>query len=257
MKASEYQAKAMRTLNPQIAKKDILVNAVMGLSAEAGEATDLVKKHLFQGHDLKKDELMKELGDIAWYLAEAATAIDVSLDEVLSMNIEKLKERFPDGFDALRSMYREKAPFYGYEDTAVKILDQKHPAIQSPQDLYDLLKLCWNKETCAPRMAENWTSENPGLGQCSITAFLVQDIFGGEVYGVDLKDGNYHCFNVIDGHIYDLTSAQFDHPLDYTLEHKQEREVHFQKKEKEERYQKLKKSLAEKEKEKEKQLILR
>ena len=65
MKASEYQAKAMRTLNPQIAKKDILVNAVMGLSAEAGEATDLVKKHLFQGHDLKKDELMKELGDIA------------------------------------------------------------------------------------------------------------------------------------------------------------------------------------------------
>lgn len=257
MKASEYQAKAMRTLNPQIAKKDILVNAVMGLSAEAGEATDLVKKHLFQGHDLKKDELMKELGDIAWYLAEAATAIDVSLDEVLSMNIEKLKERFPDGFDALRSMYREKAPFYGYEDTAVKILDQKHPAIQSPQDLYDLLKLCWNKETCAPRMAEDWTSENPSLGQCSITAFLVQDIFGGEVYGVDLKDGNYHCFNVIDGHIYDLTSAQFDHLLDYTLEHKQEREVHFQKKEKEERYQKLKKSLAKKEKEKEKQLILR
>ena len=101
-------------------------------------------------------------------------------------------------------------------------------------------------------MAEDWTSENPSLGQCSITAFLVQDIFGGEVYGVDLKDGNYHCFNVIDGHIYDLTSAQFDHLLDYTLEHKQEREVHFQKKEKEERYQKLKKSLAKKEKEKKK-----
>ena len=142
--------------------------------------------------------------------------------------------------------------FHGWE-TANVTDDQG----RTPRDIYDLLSNIWCEYTCAPRMRKDWSEANRTLRQCSITAFLAQDLFGGKVYGVPLEDGNYHCFNVIDGHIYDLTSAQFDHPLDYTLEHKQEREVHFQKKEKEERYQKLKKSLTEKEKEKEKQLILR
>ena len=74
MTINEYQELAMRTVNPALDKKDMLINSVMGLCGESGEAIDLVKKHLAQGHELDKEHLAKELGDIAWYLAEAATA---------------------------------------------------------------------------------------------------------------------------------------------------------------------------------------
>ena len=104
MKINEYQKKAMSFLNPAIKKDQIIVNAVMGLSAEAGEALDLVKKQLFQGHDLNRDEMVKELGDVAWYLAEAAYALDIPLQEVLEANIAKLEKRFPEGFSVERSI---------------------------------------------------------------------------------------------------------------------------------------------------------
>ena len=106
MNINEYQALAMTTLNPALSKKDVLINGVMGLCGESGEAIDIVKKHLAQGHDLDREALIKELGDIAWYLAETATALDVSLEEVFSRNIEKLKKRYPDGFDPERSVNR-------------------------------------------------------------------------------------------------------------------------------------------------------
>ena len=77
----------MKTLNPKLNKKDILINSVMGLCGESGEAIDIVKKWLMQGHDLDKNHLIKELGDIAWYLAEAATALDVPLDTILEGNL--------------------------------------------------------------------------------------------------------------------------------------------------------------------------
>ena len=83
MNINDYQKEAMRTLNPELNKKDILINSVMGLCGESGEAIDIVKKWLMQGHDLDKNHLIKELGDIAWYLAEAATALDVPLDTIL------------------------------------------------------------------------------------------------------------------------------------------------------------------------------
>ena len=72
------------------------------------EAIDIVKKHLAQGHELDKEKLIKELGDIAWYLAETAYALDVSLEEVLSLNIEKLKKRYPEGFDSEKSINRNE-----------------------------------------------------------------------------------------------------------------------------------------------------
>ncbi len=106
MTINEYQELAMRTLNPALARKDVLINSVMGLCGESGEAIDLVKKWLAQGHTLDRERLIKELGDVAWYLAEAATALDVSLEDVLQENIEKLKKRYPDGFDRERSMVR-------------------------------------------------------------------------------------------------------------------------------------------------------
>ena len=96
-------------------------------------------------------------------------------------------------------------------------------------------------------MRADWTPENKTLGQCSITAFLMQDIFGGKVYGVPLSDGNYHCFNVVDGCVFDLTSEQFgSQVLDYSNCPEQSREIHFAKAEKKERYEKLKKALLEK-----------
>ena len=106
MEINEYQLLAMRTLNKELDKKDILTNSVMGLCGESGEACDLVKKHLFHGHELDKEAFIKELGDIAWYLAEAATALDIDLSEVLERNIEKLKKRYPEGFSSEKSINR-------------------------------------------------------------------------------------------------------------------------------------------------------
>ena len=107
MTVNEYQKLAMTTLNPALSQKDVLINGVMGLCGESGEAIDIVKKHLAQGHDLDREALIKELGDIAWYLAETATALDVSLEEVFSRNIDKLKKRYPEGFSTERSVNRK------------------------------------------------------------------------------------------------------------------------------------------------------
>ena len=108
MTINEYQELAMTTLNPELNKKDVLINSVMGLCGESGEAIDIVKKWLAQGHELDKERLKKELGDIAWYLAEAATVLDFKLEEILQENIDKLKKRYPDGFEVKRSVERLK-----------------------------------------------------------------------------------------------------------------------------------------------------
>ena len=106
MTINEYQQLAMRTLNPKLDARDVLINGVMGLCGEAGEAIDLVKKHLAQGHALDREALINELGDVAWYVAETAHALDIDLETVLERNIEKLKRRYPEGFDAGKSIDR-------------------------------------------------------------------------------------------------------------------------------------------------------
>ena len=108
MEVNEYQKLAMTTLNPALNKRDVLINSVMGLCGESGEAIDLVKKHMMHGHDFDKEKFAKELGDIAWYLAEAATAIDTDLETIFQMNIDKLKKRYPDGFDSEKSIHRSE-----------------------------------------------------------------------------------------------------------------------------------------------------
>jgi len=107
MKVNEYQQLAMTTLNTQLDSKDVLINSVMGLCGESGECIDIVKKWLAQGHELNKDKLIDELGDVAWYLAEAATALGVSLESVLQHNVDKLKARYPQGFDSAKSITRK------------------------------------------------------------------------------------------------------------------------------------------------------
>ena len=106
MTINEYQTLAMKTLNPELSRKDVLINGVMGLCGQSGEAIDIVKKWLAQGHELDKEKLAKELGDIAWYLAETAWALELSLEDIFRGNIEKLKQRYPDGFAAERSINR-------------------------------------------------------------------------------------------------------------------------------------------------------
>ena len=108
MTIREYQSLAMKTSNPALSQKDILINGVMGLCGESGEAIDIVKKHLAQGHELDRAHLLDELGDIAWYLAETATALNASLEDVLTQNIEKLKKRYPQGFSTDNSVHRER-----------------------------------------------------------------------------------------------------------------------------------------------------
>ena len=124
-------------------------------------------------------------------------------------------------------------------------INDRYSIISNPFIMYDFLSNgLWKKETAAPRLQKDWSINNKTLGQCSITAFLVQDIFGGEVYGVPLDDGNFHCFNVIKDAVFDLTSEQFEgKKLDYTLNFIQYRKKHFEKVEKYNRYLILKTSL--------------
>lgn len=114
----------------------------------------------------------------------------------------------------------------------------------TPRDYYDILTDIWCAETCAPRMRKDWCSENRTLGQCSITAFLMQDIYGGKVLGVPLGDGNFHCFNSVGNCVFDLTSEQFgDTVLDYGNCWEQSRDTHFSKAEKKQRYEYLRERL--------------
>ena len=129
--------------------------------------------------------------------------------------------------------------FYGWQTANVK--DSRG---LTPCDYYDILSGIWCAETCAPRMRADWTPENRTLGQCSITAFLIQDLFGGKVYGVPTTEGSFHCFNDVDGCVFDLTSEQFgDRVLDYSNCPEQDRSVHFAKEEKRQRYEYLRKKL--------------
>ena len=125
--------------------------------------------------------------------------------------------------------------FYGHEKAPEEI-----------RRLYSRLLSAWSIETCAPRYRPEWSEGNPTLGQCSITSFLVQDILGGEVYGVRLDDGAYHCFNEVNGFRFDLTSEQFgDAVLDYDSCVPQSREEHFANEDKYNRYLLLKKRFEE------------
>lgn len=116
MQVNDYQKAAMATLNPALDKKDVRINSVMGLCGESGEAIDIVKKWLMQGHELDKEHLVRELGDVAWYLAEAATALDIPLEAVFQGNLDKLRQRFPNGFDTGASVNRKE---YKLQDLGV------------------------------------------------------------------------------------------------------------------------------------------
>ena len=129
--------------------------------------------------------------------------------------------------------------FYGWETATVR---DSHGL--TPCDYYDLLSRVWCAETCAPGLRKDWSAQNNTLGQCSITAFLIQDLMGGQVWGVPLPGGGVHCFNEVDGCLFDLTSEQFGGAaLDYFARTLQDRETHFADGDKFARYQLLKSRL--------------
>lgn len=106
MTGSEYQILAMRTCSiPYDKKQDMLRHAVFGLSSEAGEVSGILQKE-YQGHEFDKEHMKKELGDCCWMIAEACTALDISLDDVMQTNIDKLRARFPEGFEVDKSLHR-------------------------------------------------------------------------------------------------------------------------------------------------------
>lgn len=103
--ANEYQALAMRTARPECRN---LSNVGLGLAGEAGEVADEIKKHLHHGHPLNREKLIKECGDVFWYLALAATVLGTTVEEIMQINIDKLKARYPEGFDPEKSLHRKE-----------------------------------------------------------------------------------------------------------------------------------------------------
>lgn len=109
MQPNEYQKLAMRTKGEYKDTDDQLICATLGLTGEAGEFADYIKKHKYQGHIFNSLEATKELGDICWYLALACDAVGVDLDIVMAQNIEKLRQRYPGkGFEVEKSVNRKE-----------------------------------------------------------------------------------------------------------------------------------------------------
>lgn len=110
MQASEYVNEVLRTLdNPSKAKASLgmhIACMTLGLTGEAGEVADIIKKHIWHDHPLDREALKKELGDVLWYLVAISELYGISLDEVMQSNIAKLRKRYPDGFDVNKSINR-------------------------------------------------------------------------------------------------------------------------------------------------------
>jgi len=106
MEINDYQKAALRTANSD-KSKDLILNGVLGLCGETGEVADHIKKHLFQGHELDKDQMINELGDVCWYIAILAKGLNVDLETVMKKNIDKLMKRYPNGFEKERSLHRK------------------------------------------------------------------------------------------------------------------------------------------------------
>lgn len=96
MNFDEYEKAAARTINPSLDANGRLMDAAAGLAEESGEVLSIIRKHLYQGRSLDRDQLEKELGDALWCLAMTAKAAGLSLDSIAVANVAKLRERHPD-----------------------------------------------------------------------------------------------------------------------------------------------------------------
>lgn len=106
---NDYQKAAGRTRSNKYQPGNQLsfMVSALGLCGEAGELADIIKKHVAHGHALDTDAVRKEIGDILWYAAEAASCFGYHLEDIAAENIAKLKERYPEGFSSERSINRD------------------------------------------------------------------------------------------------------------------------------------------------------
>lgn len=106
MTGDKYQELASRTMNPKLLKFQTELHAVHGLAGEVGEIHSIYQK-VYQGHDLDTEHLKKEIGDLLWFVAELCTVHDWKLEDIMKLNIKKLHERYPEGFDSEHSLHRK------------------------------------------------------------------------------------------------------------------------------------------------------
>lgn len=106
MTLNEYQRLASRTINPRLTEAEIEQHALYGLASETGEVLGLWQKQL-QGHEIDDKHFLKEVGDVLWMLAELLTADGHTLEEAARLNIDKLRARYPNGFDTEHSIHRD------------------------------------------------------------------------------------------------------------------------------------------------------
>lgn len=106
MTLNEYQHLAQRTCNT--CGFDKIENGVLGLCGETGECADILKKTKYQGHEFDRFHMAKELGDVLWYVAELAEGLGMTLEAIAAINIEKLQDRYPEGFSTERSLHRQE-----------------------------------------------------------------------------------------------------------------------------------------------------
>lgn len=106
---NQYQKDTARTLNPNMAEKDLVTMLGWGIHDEAGEVVDILKKRLFHEHpkDTLREKVCLEIGDLLWYIVRTASYFDIDMSDILATNIEKLRKRYPEGFDPQRSIHRE------------------------------------------------------------------------------------------------------------------------------------------------------
>ncbi len=107
MTGNEYQKKANRTINYELSRIERELHALHGLSGEVGEIHSLYQK-VYQGHEMDEEHLAKEIGDLLWFIAELCTCKGLLFNDIMQLNIDKLKARFPDGFEADKSLHRKK-----------------------------------------------------------------------------------------------------------------------------------------------------
>lgn len=107
MTVKEYQVLATRTMSNDLDTQSTILHALHGMAGEVGEIHSIYQKE-YQGHPINEDELIKEVGDLLWFIAEFCSVQQISLEHVMRENIEKLKKRYPEGFDTKRSIHREE-----------------------------------------------------------------------------------------------------------------------------------------------------
>lgn len=107
MTFDEYLADVKRTIPATMTKQDMLINAALGLSAEGGEFANALKKHLYQGHDFDEEDAFEEGGDTLFYVALLCLALGKTFSEMVKHNVAKRLDRYPNGFDPLRSIHRK------------------------------------------------------------------------------------------------------------------------------------------------------